>query len=94
MSKGAKLGRIMSARPAGGPRSCNGLAELVKWLRGREEEMAKLLAELVAVPTQNPPGNNHGACAAILEKHVRRAGFECRPYVSTKRGKAARDERM
>jgi len=32
----------------------NGL--ILDWLGQREDEMAALLAELVAIPTENPPG--------------------------------------
>src|SRR5207253_3734527 len=50
---------------------------LMEWLRQREEEMAALLAELVAVPTENPPGKNYRACADLLENRLREAGLEC-----------------
>jgi succinyl-diaminopimelate desuccinylase len=50
---------------------------LVSWLRQREEEMAALLAELVAIPTENPPGNHYRACADLLEKRLRERGLEC-----------------
>jgi succinyl-diaminopimelate desuccinylase len=47
------------------------------WLKPREEEMAALLAELVSVPTENPPGRNYRACADLLEEKLRQAGFTC-----------------
>jgi len=47
------------------------------WLRQREEEMAGLLAELVAIPTENPPGKNYRACADLLENRLKLAGLEC-----------------
>ena len=50
---------------------------LVEWLQHREDEMAALLAELVAVPTENPPGKNYRACADLLENRMREWGFEC-----------------
>ena len=50
---------------------------ILSWLRQREEEMAALLAELVAVPTENPPGRNYRACADLLEKRMRELGLEC-----------------
>src|SRR5258708_10567444 len=50
---------------------------LMEWLRGREDEMAALLAELVAIPTENPPGKNYRACADLLESRLRGAGLEC-----------------
>ena len=57
-------------------RSGSGIAErLVAWLELREAEMAALLAELVSVPTENPPGRNYRACADLLEKKLRQAGL-------------------
>src|SRR5690242_13284487 len=51
--------------------------KLLDWLLQREEEMAALLAELVAVPTENPPGRNYRLCADLLEKRLRQVGLEC-----------------
>jgi len=39
--------------------------------------MAALLTELVAIPTENPPGNNYRACADVLENRLRQCGLEC-----------------
>jgi succinyl-diaminopimelate desuccinylase len=50
---------------------------LFAWLEPREEEMAALLAELVSVPTENPPGRNYLACADLLENKLRQAGLTC-----------------
>jgi len=50
---------------------------LLAWLQPREEEMAALLAELVAIPTENPPGNHYRACTELLEKRLRDCGLEC-----------------
>src|SRR5713226_5311171 len=50
---------------------------LVEWLHRREEEMAELLGELVAIPTENPPGKNYRAGADLLENRLRGAGLEC-----------------
>lgn len=47
------------------------------WLHEREEEMAALLAKLVAVPTENPPRKNCRACADLLESRLRGLGLEC-----------------
>jgi succinyl-diaminopimelate desuccinylase len=52
-------------------------SQLLGWLREREEEMAALLAELVAIPTENPPGENYRACADLLENRLRQCGLEC-----------------
>ena len=50
---------------------------LMEWLRQREEEMAALLSELVAIPTENPPGKNYRACADFLESRLRQCGLDC-----------------
>ena len=47
------------------------------WLRQREDQMAALLAELVAIPTENPPGKNYRACADLLEIRLRESGLHC-----------------
>jgi acetylornithine deacetylase/succinyl-diaminopimelate desuccinylase family protein len=47
------------------------------WLEPREDEMAVLLAELVRVPTENPPGRNYRVCADLLEKKLCQAGLTC-----------------
>jgi len=39
--------------------------------------MATLLADLVAIPTENPPGRNYRACADVLEKRLREFGIAC-----------------
>src|SRR5713226_8973020 len=53
---------------------------IVAWLRQREDEMAALLSELVAIPTENPPGRNYQACAALLEKRLRNFGLDCERF--------------
>jgi succinyl-diaminopimelate desuccinylase len=50
---------------------------ILAWLREQENEMAALLAELVAIPTENPPGTNLRACADLLEARLRQAGLAC-----------------
>jgi len=50
---------------------------ILAWLRQREDEMAALLAELVAIPTENPPGKNYRACANLLEIRMREFGLDC-----------------
>ncbi len=54
---------------------------ILSWLAERKEEMAALLAELVAIPTENPPGENYQACAELLEQRIRRLGIDCRRIV-------------
>jgi succinyl-diaminopimelate desuccinylase len=53
---------------------------ILSWLRQREDEMAALLAELVAIPTENPPGKNYGHCAAVLEKRLKDSGLDCERF--------------
>jgi succinyl-diaminopimelate desuccinylase len=55
---------------------------ILSWLRQREDEMADLLAELVAIPTENPPGKNYRACADLLERRLRESGLECERLAS------------
>ena len=50
---------------------------ILSWLRQREDEMATLLAELVAIPTENPPGANYRGCVDLLENSLLRAGLHC-----------------
>jgi len=53
------------------------IGALQSWLGQREDEMAALLAELVAIPTENPPGKNYRACADLLENRLRRVSLDC-----------------
>jgi len=48
---------------------------LLAWLEPHEEEMGTLLAELVSVATENPPGRNYQACADLLERKLSQAGL-------------------
>src|SRR5437016_7453688 len=64
----------MSARTSEDPPR-NG--PILDWLCQHEEEMATLLADLVAIPTENPPGRNYRACADVLEKRLREFGIAC-----------------
>ncbi len=49
---------------------------ILSWLRQREDEMAALLADLVAIPTENPPGKSYRPCVDLLETHLRKLGLE------------------
>lgn len=42
--------------------------------------MASLIQELVAIPTENPPGKNCGQCADVLERRIRDAGLVCERF--------------
>jgi len=47
------------------------------WLQKHGHEMATFLSELIAVPTENPPGKNYRACVDLLEKRLRQIGLDC-----------------
>ena len=64
----------MSSR-SDGPTKQSGA--LLSWLEQREDEMAALLTELIAIPTENPPGKNYRACADFLDRWLRDAGLDC-----------------
>ncbi len=43
--------------------------------------MAAFLAELIAIPTENPPGTAYRACADLLETRTRQLHLDCRRFV-------------
>jgi succinyl-diaminopimelate desuccinylase len=59
---------------------------LLAWLEPREDEMAAALAELISVPTENPPGRSYSTCANVLEKQLREAGILCERHESPASG--------
>jgi succinyl-diaminopimelate desuccinylase len=66
--------RSVHSAPNPGP----DLAErLLAWLQPREDEMAALLAQLVSVRTENPPGTNYRDCVDLLERNFSNAGLAC-----------------
>lgn len=58
---------------------------ILSWLQQRTEEMAAFLAELVALPTENPPGKNYRACADLLEARVRQFDLDCKRIETAQR---------
>jgi len=50
-------------------------AEMQSWLKDRADEMAALLADLVAINTENPPGRDLGRCGCALRDAMSRLGF-------------------
>jgi succinyl-diaminopimelate desuccinylase len=50
---------------------------ILSWLEQREHEMASLLTDLIAIPTENPPGKHYSACVDFLEARLRHAGLDC-----------------
>jgi succinyl-diaminopimelate desuccinylase len=53
---------------------------ILSWLQERKEEMSGFLAELVAIPTENPPGKNYRTCADLLERRIRQLDLDCKRY--------------
>jgi succinyl-diaminopimelate desuccinylase len=53
---------------------------ILSWLQGRKEEMAAFLAELVAIPTENPPGTGYRACSDLLETRIRQLNLDCERF--------------
>jgi acetylornithine deacetylase/succinyl-diaminopimelate desuccinylase family protein len=60
---------------AGKSEEARRVGAILKWMRAHEEEMARAVAELVAIPSENPPGENYRLVATILENYIRRFGF-------------------
>jgi succinyl-diaminopimelate desuccinylase len=52
--------------------------QIRKAVAAHRAEMAALTKELVRVSTQNPPGENYRACAALLARRMRELGFAAR----------------
>jgi len=50
---------------------------ILQLLQQQQDEMSAMLEELVAIPTENPPGKNYRACVDILENQLRQAGLTC-----------------
>jgi len=67
-------------------------ADILRWLRECKEEMAALLGELVAIPTENPPGNNYLPCTDLLERRIRELGLECKRMTAAGEGDQREDE--
>jgi succinyl-diaminopimelate desuccinylase len=50
---------------------------ILLWLEQCEHEMASLLTDLVAIPTENPPGRQYRTCVDFLDVRLRDAGLGC-----------------
>jgi succinyl-diaminopimelate desuccinylase len=48
---------------------------IANWIEAHAEEIAGSTSELIAIPTENPPGKNYRQCADILERMLRDAGL-------------------
>jgi len=54
--------------------------------------MAAFLAELVAIPTENPPGTNDRACADLLEARTRQLHLDCERFQPAETSKVTDQE--
>jgi succinyl-diaminopimelate desuccinylase len=53
------------------------IERLQSWLREREDEMAALLADFIALPTENPPGRDYCKFAELFESRAAGFGLRC-----------------
>src|SRR4051812_31307926 len=51
------------------------MSEVRQWLGKRADDMAALLCELVAIPSENPPGAERTRCAQALFAALERLGL-------------------
>ena len=51
---------------------------LRRWLEQHEDEMAAMLADFIAIPTENPPGRYYRQFVEALEKRTEKLGLEFR----------------
>jgi succinyl-diaminopimelate desuccinylase len=57
-------------------RQTRAVERLLRWLEKREDQMAALLADLIAIPTENPPGRRYREFVEVLEKQTEKLGLE------------------
>ena len=62
---------------------------LLLWLREREDEMGALLADFVAVPTENPPGRYYNEFAELFESRAAKLGLPCERLESSTKESSA-----
>jgi succinyl-diaminopimelate desuccinylase len=72
---GGKTERHMPA-PHSRPVSDAQVEALLQRLAGAADALAQLTAELIRIPTTNPPGDHYEACAHFLGERLQRSGFE------------------
>jgi succinyl-diaminopimelate desuccinylase len=61
-------------------RSPQGMAaSILSWLQQREDDMAVLLGDLVAVPTENPPGKHYAEFVDTLKSRASELGLQFEP---------------
>ncbi len=54
--------------------------------------MARAVAALVAVASENPPGNNYHVAATLLEAYIRKFGFELERIRPSTKSKSSKDQ--
>lgn len=56
-------------------RQAKAVERLLSWLQQREDQMAAQLADLIAIPTENPPGRQYLEFVEVLEKQTERLAW-------------------
>jgi succinyl-diaminopimelate desuccinylase len=64
---------------------------ILKWMRTHQHEMARMLGDLVAIRSENPPGNNYRLAAKTLEQHIHGFGFDLKRFQPKVKGKGLED---
>ena len=64
---------------------------ILKWMRAHEEEVARTVAELVAIASENPPGKNYQVVVRILEKYIRRFGLDFERFQPKTKAKKSKE---
>jgi succinyl-diaminopimelate desuccinylase len=52
--------------------------DCLRWLRGRREAMVEFLADLVRIPSENPPGHAYVECVVRIERELGALGIPSR----------------
>ncbi|APF37790.1 succinyl-diaminopimelate desuccinylase [Chelatococcus daeguensis] len=52
------------------------IRDVLEAVRDRRDELAALTADLIRIPTVNPPGENYRDCAEFVGERLRRRGFD------------------
>src|SRR5262245_42908413 len=54
------------------------LDALRRHVRSHREELARFVADLIAIPTENPPGDSTRECLDVVARHLAGLGFDPR----------------
>jgi succinyl-diaminopimelate desuccinylase len=65
-------------------------ARLVEAMEAHRDEMLRFAKELIAIPTENPPGEHYRECAAALRRELERLGLPLESIAVPDGGQAVR----